>query len=154
MPRLIATGKADQTTCIEPVGNPASLIDRGLVAGGFTLPIDSFVRAMTGLGVRKLLITNGPDGAYVGTSDRLWHCTVPEVEVAGTAGAGDAFASTFAGKISADASIEEAIKAATCNAGSVVSYLDTQTGLLSDSALSKRVEAYADDLQVRSWEIC
>ena len=140
VPRLIAGGTADQRSTIKPAGNPNSLVDRGLMAGGFNLPFDSYVRAITSLGVEMLLVTNGSDGAYVGTADAIWHCTVPSVEVAGTAGAGDAFASTFAGMMTTGASIEDALKSATCNAGSVVSHLDTQTGLLTREGLAERVE--------------
>ncbi len=153
MPRLIADGTADQRTMIRPAGDPNSLVDRGLVAGGFNLPFDSYVRAITSLGVEMLLVTNGADGAYVGTADAIWHCTVPRVEVAGTAGAGDAFASTFAGMITAGASIEDALKSATCNAGSVVSHLDTQTGLLSRDGIAGRVKRFEDRLVVTKWDI-
>lgn len=153
VPRLIASGTADQRTIIKPAGNPNSLVDRGLVAGGFNLPFDSYVRAITSLGVDMLLVTNGSDGAYVGTADAIWHCTVPRVEVAGTAGAGDAFASTFAGMITAGASIEDALKSATCNAGSVVSHLDTQTGLLSRDGIVQRVTEFERGLAVTRWDI-
>ena len=79
---------------------------------------------------------------------------MPSVEVAGTAGAGDAFASTFAGMVTAGASIEEALKSATCNAGSVVSHLDTQTGLLSrDGIAAERVKKFEDRLVVSRWDI-
>lgn len=153
MPRLIADGTADQRTRIKPAGDPNSLIDRGLVAGGFNLPFDSYVRAITSLGVEILLVTNGADGAYVGTADAVWHCTVPRVEVAGTAGAGDAFASTFAGMITAGADIEQALKSATCNAGSVVSHLDTQSGLLTRDGVAERVKKFEDGLVVTRWDI-
>lgn len=153
VPRLIANGSADQRTIIKPAGNPNSLVDRGLVAGGFNLPFDSYVRAITSLGVDMLLVTNGADGAYVGTADAIWHCTVPKVEVAGTAGAGDAFASTFAGMITAGESVEDSLKSATCNAGSVVSHLDTQTGLLSRDGLAQRVKEFEQELAVTRWAI-
>ncbi len=153
VPRLIANGTADQRTVIKPAGDPNSLVDRGLLAGGFNLPFDSYVRAIPSLGVDMLLLTNGADGAYVGTADAIWHCTVPSVEVAGTAGAGDAFASTFAGMITAGADIEQALKSATCNAGSVVSHLDTQTGLLTRDGVAERVKKFEDRLVVSRWDI-
>jgi len=151
--RLIAQGIADQQAKLKPTGNPASLIDRGLTAGGFTLPFDSWVRAMTSLGVGMLVVTNGADGAYVGTREAIWHCTVPKVKVAGTAGAGDAFASTFAGLVASGESVEDAIRGATCNAGSVVSHLDTQTGLLTRDRLAARVKRYEPKLKVTMWDL-
>lgn len=151
--RLIAMGVADQKTLLKPTGDAESLVDRGLSAGGFSLPFDSWVRAMTSLGVGMVLVTNGADGAYVGTKDSIWHCTVPKVKVAGTAGAGDAFASTFAGLVTCGESVEDAIKGATCNAGSVVSHLDTQSGLLTREKLAARVKRYEPKLKVSKWSL-
>ncbi len=153
VPRLVASGTADQRTVLKPAGNPDTLVDSGLRAGGFHLAFDSCVRAMTSLGVEMLLVTNGADGAYVGNREAIWHCNVPRVEVAGTAGAGDAFASTFAAMISSGASIEDALKSATCNAGSVVSHVDTQTGLLTSAQLAGRVKQFSPHLKVTKWEI-
>ena len=153
VPRLIAKGIADQNSVIKAGDNTDTLMTTGLDAGGFKLSFDSYVRAMTSLGVEMLLVTNGPDGAYVGTREAVWHCSVPRVTVAGTAGAGDAFASTFAGMITTGAKVEDAIKAATCNAGSVVSHLDTQTGLLSREKLQQRVEEFAQHLIISKWDI-
>ena len=151
--RLIAMGVADQKNVLTPSGDAESLVDRGLSAGGFSLPFDSWVRAMTSLGVGMVLVTNGADGAYVGTKDSIWHCTVPKVKVAGTAGAGDAFASTFAGLVTCGESVEDAIKGATCNAGSVVSHLDTQSGLLTREKLAARVKRYEPKLKVSKWSL-
>ena len=151
--RLSAQGVADQRCTLWPTGTDAALIDRGLRAGGFSLPFDSWVRAITSLGVHMVVVTNGADGAYVGTRDAIWHCTVPRVKVAGTAGAGDAFASTFAGLVTCGESVETAIKGATCNAGSVVSHLDTQTGLLSRDKLAARVARFEPKLKVSRWDL-
>ena len=151
VPTLIARGIADQRRAITVTGDPASLHQRGLMAGGFSLPFDSWVRAITSLGTGMVLITNGADGAYAGTRDSIWHCTVPPVRVAGTAGAGDAFASTFAGLVASGESVETAIRGATCNAGSVVEHLDTQTGLLNRDQLAERVRKYDKQLVVTRW---
>ncbi len=153
VPRLVSTGTADQRSVLKPAGNPQSLVDRGLFAGGFHLSFDSYVRAITSLGVEMLLITNGADGAYVGTREAIWHCTVPPVTVAGTAGAGDAFASTFAGQITAGVSIDRALMMATCNAGSVVSHLDTQSGLLTRKQLDARVLQFSEQLHLSNWAV-
>ena len=151
VPTLIARGIADQRRAITVTDDPSSLHQRGLMAGGFSLPFDSWVRAIISLGTGMVLITNGADGAYVGTGDSIWHCTVPSVKVAGTAGAGDAFASTFAGLIACGEPVEAAIKGATCNAGSVVEHLDTQTGLLTRDQLAQRVRKYDEQLVVTRW---
>ncbi len=69
VPTLIARGIADQRRAITVTDDPSSLHQRGLMAGGFSLPFDSWVRAIISLGTGMVLITNGADGAYVGTGD-------------------------------------------------------------------------------------
>ena len=51
------------------------------------------------------------------------------------------------------ADIEQALKSATCNAGSVVSHLDTQTGLLTRDGIAERVKKFEDRLVVTRWDI-
>ena len=153
VPRLVAHGVRQAGARLPAVGQPSSLIDRGLVAGGFEMPFETFAAGLTGLGVGIVLVTNGSDGAYAATAEAIWHCTVPRVEVAGTAGAGDAFAATFAAMVSHGESVPEALKAATCNAGSVVTFVDTQTGLLDRPALKRRVARYAEELSLTRWPL-
>ncbi len=59
------------------------------------------------------------------------------VKVVGTAGAGDAFVSTLAFYLHQGVSPKSALQAAVRNSASVISHVDTQTGLLSHEALSK-----------------
>ena len=81
------------------------------------------------------------------------HCPVPPVIVTGTAGAGDAFNSTFAAYICASRSTEEALLAAIVNAASVTTHLDTQTGLLALAELETRVAAVRDELTLVQWNV-
>ena len=82
----------------------------------------------------------------------MW-CPVLETEVVGTAGAGDAFASTLAGQLAQGQPPESALQAASCNAASVVGAIDTQTGLLDAKALAKSVKQNADTLPVMRWDL-
>ena len=72
-------------------------------------------------------------------------------KVSGTAGAGDAFASTLTGFIAIEKTIEMAMQAASINAASVVGYIDTQTGLLESAALEAQLNAHAKELAVSFW---
>ena len=93
------------------------------------------------LGATHVLLTDGRYGAYFATSNETIFEAAENAIVVGTAGAGDAFASTFAAMLfsgkAGDAG--EALRAAAVNAGSVVSYADAQTGLLKLEELSKRL---------------
>jgi sugar/nucleoside kinase (ribokinase family) len=100
-----------------------------------------------------MLLTDGTEGAYLGTQEELMFCPALKVQVAGTAGAGDAFTSTFASYIAFGSKPDQALHAATVNAASVVSYVDTQTGLLPRAEIEKRVAARASEMPVQHWEL-
>jgi ribokinase len=132
--------------------NLPRLAERGLNGGGFRMTLRAFMAAVGSLGPDYVLLTDGLDGAYVGTSEGLLFCPALEVHVAGTAGAGDAFTSTFATFIALGSKPEHALHAATVNAASVVSYVDTQTGLLPRAEVEKRLAARASEMPVQRWE--
>jgi len=73
--------------------------------------------------------------------------------VAGTAGAGDAFTSTFGSFIAFGSKPEDALRAATVNAASVVGYVDTQTGLLPRAEIESKAAAKANEMPVRRWNL-
>jgi ribokinase len=126
---------------------------RGLVGGGFQMSLSAFLYAVRGLGVANVLLTDGGGGAFLKTPDRIIHCPALRLDhVASTAGAGDAFSATFAAYVALGREPEEALRAATLNAASVVGHVDTQTGLLKREALDQRLTAEAERLPVRQWK--
>ena len=128
------------------------LARRGFSAGGFELSLAGFLNGIRELGPRWVVVTDGRDAAYVGAPSGIVHCPAPPVHVAGTAGAGDAFSSTFAAYIAESATAEQAAIFAATNAASVTSQLDTQTGLLRRAELEAPVAGLRDTLKVRSWK--
>jgi ribokinase len=136
---------------IEGLGLPR-LAERGLNGGGFRMTLRGFLAAVRSLGPRYVLLTDGTEGAYLGAAQELMFCPALKVQVAGTAGAGDAFTSTFATFIALGSKPEHALQAATVNAASVVSYVDTQTGLLPRAEIEKRVTARAAEMPVQRWD--
>ena len=54
-----------------------------------------FFAGLRKLGPRYVVVTDGRDGAFLGTPEAILYCPVLETKVAGTAGAGDAFNATF-----------------------------------------------------------
>ena len=109
--------------------------------------------AVLSLGPRMLLVTDGGGGAYAASGDQIVHAAPAPVDVAGTAGAGDAFVSTFAGMTAQGASLNAALRAASLNAASVVGHVDTQTGLLRKAELDARLAAEAGRIQIQAWQI-
>jgi len=106
-----------------------------LAIEGFKLSLGEYAERLQGLGPRYIGVTNGADGAYVFDGTVLHHQPALPVEVMGTAGAGDAFASTLAGALVRDLGIERAAHLAAVNAASVVGQIDAQSGLLRQEAL-------------------
>jgi len=129
------------------------LLARGLIGGGHEMGLCAFVVAMSRLGCRAVLLTDGSDGAYLGTGDTLLHCPALKVEVAGTAGAGDALASTFAAWWVETGAPADALRAATINAASVVRHVDTQTGLLGRAAMTTHIAEHLAALPVARWAL-
>ncbi|MFM9940765.1 MAG: carbohydrate kinase family protein [Hyphomicrobiaceae bacterium] len=129
------------------------LARRGLVAGGFELSLAGFFVGLHKLGPRWVVVTDGRDGAYVSAPTGILHCPAPTVTVAGTAGAGDAFSSTFAACIAEAAPAEDAAIAAAANASSVLGYIDTQTGLLRQKDLESRIATLRNSLKITRWKV-
>lgn len=130
-----------------------ALAERGLIGGGFHMSLRAFMAAVASLGPRYLLLTDGIGGAFVAAGHEMLHCPALEVEVAGTAGAGDSFTSTFSSAIARHRSADEALRLATVNAASVVGHIDTQTGLLRQTEIEARTADLADHLPIRRWSI-
>jgi sugar/nucleoside kinase (ribokinase family) len=110
-----------------------------------------FFAGLRKLGPRYVVVTDGREGAFVGTPEAILYCPVVETKVAGTAGAGDAFNATFAAYVAMGRPAEEALRAAAINAGSVVRYVDTQTGLAALQEIDKRLDETRETFKVRKW---
>ena len=154
VPWLVAqAGEGGRALESRPGDELPELARRGLVAGGFELSLAGFFDGLRNMGPRWVVVTDGRNGAYIGAPTGIVHCPAPSVTVAGTAGAGDAFGSTFAASIAEALSAEEAAMAAVANAASVIGHLDTQTGLLRRMDLDTRVTALRGALKLRFWPL-
>jgi ribokinase len=130
-----------------------ALVARGLTAGGFEMAIGPYVRALTRLGPKYVVITDGARGAYVGSTEEILFVPALTAKVASTAGAGDAFAATFVAFVALGRPIDEALRAATVNSASVVGYIDTQTGLLHRTELDQQLAAIEQQTAIRKWAV-
>ena len=154
VPSLVARIGDDGPSLPATAGEPLPrLAARGLASGGFTMRLTAFFRALHEVGARYVLITDGAAGAMLGTKGEILHCPIARAQVAGTAGAGDAFAATFSSFMALGHPPAEALQAATLNAASVVTHIDTQTGLLHRDHLAERLADASRTLPVRSWTL-
>jgi len=154
VPTLISRfGEGGPALPLELDEMPPALVGRGLEGGGFQMTLAGFFTALLELGVGVIVVTDGRDGAYLGSADGIHHCPVAPADVVGTAGAGDAFSSTLAAGLADGLDAATALKRASLNAASVIGHIDTQTGLLTNEALDGRVAEHDGDLIVRHWPI-
>jgi len=152
VPGLVARfGEGGRALPLEPGEKPPRLVARGLAGGGHDMSLAAFFAAVTQLGPRFVVVTDGRHGAFLGTKAAIHFCPVLETKVAGTAGAGDAFNATFTASIALGRAPEHALRAAAVNAASVVGHVDTQTGLLPLEAIDRRLASATSTLAVRTW---
>ncbi len=100
-----------------------------------------------------VVITNGKEGVYVGTPDKVYFHPSIKVEVVGALGAGDAFGSTFVGCLHLGKTIEEAILLAVVNASSVIEYKDAKSGLLRFEDLQKKAQELGTTSQLHTFKM-
>ena len=107
--------------------------EAALIAGNDT--IDYLCLKLNKLGPKYVVITDGKKGAYCYHDDNLYFAKTNNIKIVETTGAGDAFASTFLAGIILKGNngnnIEFALKLATTNAESVISYHGAKNKLLT-----------------------
>ena len=116
--------------------------------------IATFMRTMTALGLGYMVITDGKNGSYMGTPDGVYYAPAQKVKVAGTIGAGDAFASTLTTYLAdPDKTDSQALVAGAINSASVVCHTDTHTGLLNQKSMTEKItDAHLQDVIFMPYE--
>jgi ribokinase len=153
VPSLVARfGEGGRALPLTPGETPPRLVARGLAGGGHEMTLAAFFAALSRIGPRYVVVTDGRNGAFLGTPQAIHYCpAVLETKVMGTAGAGDAFNSTFTACIAQGRKPEDALRAAAVNAAAVVRHADTQTGLLPPEKLAVEIATHGERLSVRTW---
>lgn len=112
-----------------------------LILSSDSSEIKELIAGMHGLGVKQVIITDGPDGAYASDGTTIWHIPMypdPAPPVDRT-GAGDASASTTAAYLAQGLSLPEALKRGVINSMSVVQYIGAQEGLLTPEKIEEHL---------------
>lgn len=92
-------------------------------------------------GPRIVVVTNGDEGVYVATKEKIYYHAAAAIErIVNTLGAGDAFGSGFVGAIYQELDIPDAIRCGIVNSQSVIGHPDAKTGLLSRDEIRKQVK--------------
>ena len=98
--------------------------------------------ALSGLGPKVSVITDGGLGAYVFDGAKFLHCPVFPVDAYERTGAGDAFGSGFLAANLKQKTMEEALIWGTVNSASVIGYIGAQRGLLKEDDIDTWVERF------------
>ncbi|TET06468.1 carbohydrate kinase family protein [Candidatus Dependentiae bacterium] len=115
------------------------LLRSTLVHKGICFSLRHYFKAILSRGPQIAVVTNGAEGVYVATEKEIiFHPSLP-VSIVNTLGAGDAFSSCFVACLDAGMSLEDSLRSGILNATSVISYLDTKTGLLTKDQLKKQL---------------
>ena len=103
-----------------------------------TFRLKDFFKICLDLGVRLIMVTDGSNGVYAATKDKIYHSEWLRIKnVLNTLGAGDAFSSTFCANIYKGNSVEDSIKFALINASHVIQYSDAKSGLQTSESLER-----------------
>lgn len=100
------------------------------------------LKALSNLGPRIVVITDGGNGSYAYEGNRFVHCDVLPVDAYERTGAGDAFGSGFLSALIKGKTIDDALIWGTVNSGSVIGYTGAQKGLLKEQDIDTWVERF------------
>ena len=105
-----------------------------------TNDIATLMKAFHALGVKIMVITDGPKGSYVSDGKTIWYAGIFEGPVIERTGAGDSYGSAFLAAIIKGHDIPAAMAWGNANSTSVVQYIGAREGLLNEAALRKMIE--------------
>lgn len=100
------------------------------------------------MGVKKVVITDGRNGAQASDGATLYFCPVVSHKRVDTLGAGDAFASAFTVAMIKRLPLKSALLYGTLNASSVVMQPGPQKGILTAKELEKAIQSH--EIKIKS----
>ncbi len=153
VPKLISEDRKHSKPTLTLSGDIPPLLKNGFKFGGFSLGLVDFMQILSDHGPDYVVITDGSKGAYLLQGDTLFYSPPQKVDMKGSAGAGDSFSSTLASLISAGNAPDIALYAASLNAVSVISQVDTQAGLLTFEALEDALGTTDITTAITRWDL-
>lgn len=117
------------------------LLQGPLTDNGLCFSLHTFIHEILTRGPKIVVVTNGKEGVYVGTDNRILFNPTLAVPVISTLGAGDAFGSGFVGMLAHNYSLDDSIRAGMLNSASVIGHEGAKTGLLYKNEMDRQLEA-------------
>jgi sugar/nucleoside kinase (ribokinase family) len=110
------------------------------VLGVKTKDVKELAVGYHGIGVKNIVLTDGPDGAYVSDGSTIWYLGIFKGPVVERTGCGDSFGSGFMGAVIQGKPFSEAMLWGNSNSTSVVQFIGAREGLLSPDAITKMID--------------
>lgn len=114
------------------------------VLGAATDDIVELMRGYHRLGVKIMVITDGPKGSYASDGSIVWFLPIFSGPVVERTGCGDAYGSGLTSALLQGRSIQEGMLWGNANSTSVVQYIGAREGLLTSSALATMIANNSD----------
>ncbi len=106
--------------------------------------VKKLVHAFHRIGVKTIVLTDGPDGSYVSDGTQIKYLRIFRGPVVERTGAGDAYGSGFLSALIKGKSLAEAMLWGNANSTSVVQYIGARAGLLTEEAMLKIIKENED----------
>ncbi len=105
--------------------------------------VPNLILSLLEKGIKTVSLTDGINGAYVGTQNKILHINIlPNIKkIVETTGAGDAFASGFLASHIKEHSLEESLQYGIINSGSVIQKIGATVGLASQDKINKIINS-------------
>lgn len=98
-------------------------------------PVADLIHGLHEIGVKIVVITDGPKGAYASDGREIFYLGIFDGPVVERTGAGDSFGTAFTAAIMQGKTIPEAMMWGSANATSVVAQVGPQAGLLTEQGI-------------------
>jgi sugar/nucleoside kinase (ribokinase family) len=134
------TNTSPQTLQVS-TSTPPELLTTFLEDKQVRMSLVDYCARIAAYGPRVVVITNGSEGVYVYTPQKLLFHPSLKLGIASTVGAGDAFGSTFVGSLLQEHTPEQAVIRGIINSAHVVKGMGATSELLTNQELTQKAEA-------------
>ena len=114
--------------------------ESALVLEKDTRDVKELIAGFHEIGVKIMVLTDGPEGAYASDGKKIWHLDIFEGPVIERTGAGDSFGSGFLSAVIKGKSIPDAMLWGNANSTSVVQHIGAREGLLTEDAVERMIQ--------------
>lgn len=109
------------------------------VLGVATNDVKALITGFHQLGVKLMVLTDGPDGSYVSNGEMIWYAGIFRGPVVERTGCGDGYGSGFMSALVKGKTIPEAMSWGNANATAVVQQIGARAGLLDETGVQQLI---------------